>query len=80
MMGFNKIEVNAAQSDAGFTVRRKSRFEIEYIEKKRIIIIGVEPGKGLAVYISTLQCDDKERIVKNVCDALDFLKVDYILD
>ena len=79
-MEFKKIEINAVQSDSGFVVRRKSRFELEYIEKGKNIIIEVEPGKGLAVYASTLQCNDKEQVVKNVCDALDFMDVDYILD
>ena len=79
-MGFKKIEINAVQSDDGFVVKRKSRFELEYTEKEEKIIIEVEPGKGLAIYVSTLECDDKKRIVKNICDALDYMKVDYILD
>jgi hypothetical protein len=78
-MGFKKIEINAVQSDDGFVVKRKNRFELEYTEKENKIVIEVEPGKGLAVYVSTLECDDKERIVKNICDALDYMKVDYLL-
>lgn len=79
-MGFKTIEVNAVESDQGFIVRRKNRFELEYIENDERVVIEVEPGQGLAVYVSNLHLKNKEHIVKNICDALEYMGVNYILD
>lgn len=80
-MKFKKIGANEAESNEGFIVRRNSRCELEYIEAGKSIFIEVEPGEGLAVYISSLNIDakEKERIAKNISSALKFLNIDYLL-
>ena len=80
LMDFKKIGINAVRSNTGFIVKRTNRFELEYIDKNNKISIEVEPGKDLALYVSFLEIDNKERIVKNVCQALDYMKVAYTLD
>lgn len=79
-MRFKQIGMNAVASDDGFVVRRKSRSELEYVENDRHVSIEVEPGDGLAVYVSGLECDNMDRIIRNVCAALNHMKVRYILE
>jgi hypothetical protein len=79
-MTFRKPGVNTAESVEGFIVRRKSRFELEYYENGKGIIVEVEPGEGLAIYASSMRNDDKQRIIKNIGTALDFLGIKYILE
>jgi len=88
---FTKLGPNSVKSDEGFTVSRISRDEIEYkIDNKRLLI-EVEPGDGLAIYPSTIEWwetegdkeyvskEEKAQILKNICDALDFLKIKYVI-
>jgi hypothetical protein len=65
--------------------------ELKYTEGNRSLIIEVEPGEGLAVYRSSISVwsppnegepvggDERERIIRNICAALDFLHVPYVL-
>jgi hypothetical protein len=65
--------------------------ELKYTEGNHSITIEVEPGDGLAIYQSSvsgwnspnendgLSNEDRQRIIHNVCVALDFLKVAYVL-
>jgi hypothetical protein len=78
-LDFKKIGVNAAESNTGFVVRRKSRFELEYIENGETVNIEVEPGDGLAIYVSSLKRSGSEQIIKNICAAMDFLGTKYVL-
>lgn len=88
---FTRLGPNSAQSSEGFRVERAGRMELKYTEDNHAITIEVEPGDGLAIYQSSivswnppnendvLSNEDKQRIIHNVCAALDFLKVDYVL-
>ncbi|HOX03240.1 MAG TPA: Imm74 family immunity protein [Verrucomicrobiota bacterium] len=65
--------------------------ELKYTEADRNLVVEVEPGEGLAIYRSSisgwnppneseaLTDDDRQRIVRNICAALDFLQVPYVL-
>jgi hypothetical protein len=81
-MKFRKIGINAAEAEEGFSVCRKSRYELEYCEAGKSISIEVEPGEGLAIYTSSLKLDteNKKRVIKNICAALEFLKIEYVID
>jgi len=80
-MNFNRTGINSVESDEGFSVRRKSRFEIEYCESDKCMIVDVEPGEGLAIYTSSIKVNnvEKDRIINNICASLDFLDIDYII-
>ncbi len=81
-MKFRKTGINAVKAEEGFTVCRKNRFELEYCEAGKCISIEVEPGDGLAIYVSSINLDaeNKKRVINNICEALRFLKIDYVLD
>jgi len=88
---FTQLGPNAAQSTEGFKVERTGRNHLKYSESNRSILIDVEPGDGLAIYTSSISVwsggseaervnkMDIERIIKNVCEALDFLKTPYVV-
>lgn len=88
---FKKLGPNSAQSSEGFTLERIGRGQIKYIEGPRFVIIEVEPGDDLAIYKSSLSGwvvkgeleyiskEDSERIIRNVCNALDFLKTPHVV-
>lgn len=76
---FRKVGVNAAESSTGFVVSRKNRFELEYTENGETINIEVEPGDGLAIYVSSLRHNNRDQIIKNICAAMAFLGTKYVL-
>lgn len=65
--------------------------ELKYSENHRSLLVEVEPGDGLAIYQSSISAwnppnegdaitsEERERIIRNICDALDFLQVKYVL-
>ncbi len=89
---FTQLGPNAAQSNEGFRVERTGRNHLKYSEGARSILIEVEPGDGLAIYASSIsgwgggsegepvKQPDMERIIKNVCQALDFLQTPYVVE
>jgi|CXWL01.1.fsa_nt_gi hypothetical protein len=82
---FHKTGPNAVESSAGFTVSRVGRFELEYVEKGDRLLIEVEAGDDLAVYLSpvvvwttatgpkTLSAEDRSRVASHLHAALGFL-------
>lgn len=88
---FIRLGANAAQSSEGFRVERTGKMELKFTEGSRSLIVEVEPGEGLVIYRSsistwstpnegeTLAADEQERIMRNICAALDFLQVPYVL-
>jgi hypothetical protein len=89
---FTKLGPNSAKSDEGFMVSRISRDELEYKIGSKRLLVEVEPGDGLAIYPSTIvwwetegekeyvSKRQKAKIIKNICDALDFLKIKYVIE
>lgn len=89
---FTQLGPNAAQSSEGFKVERTGRDYLKYSENNRYILIDVEPGNGLAIYTSSISVwsggsetepiekMDVERIIKNVCKALDYLQTPYVVE
>jgi len=65
--------------------------ELKYSEGHRSLLIEVEPGDGLAIYRASISAwnppnkgnaitnEERERIIRNICAALDFLQVQYVL-
>lgn len=88
---FKQLGPNSAQSSEGFKVERTGRTDLKYSEGVRSIIIEVEPGDGLAIYTSSIVAwtvgdipepihrEDADRIIRNVCEALDFLQTPYVV-
>jgi hypothetical protein len=89
---FTQLGPNSVQSSNGFKVERKSRIQIKYTEGERSVVIEVEPGDGLAIYVSSIAAwttlagnepigrGEVARIVDNLCQALEFLKIPYLLE
>lgn len=89
---FTKLGPNSVKSDEGFTVSRISRDDIEYKIGSKRLLVQVEPGEGLAIYPSTIEWwetegdkeyiskEEKAQIIKNICDALTFLKIKYVVE
>jgi hypothetical protein len=89
---FIKLGPNSVKSDDGFSLSRISRDRMEYKEGNKRVLVGVEPGDGLAIYPSTIEWweiegdkeyiskEDRTQIVKNICDALTFLKIKYVIE
>ena len=89
---FKILGPNSAESSDGFKVERIGRNEIKYTEGVRSVIVEVEPGDGLAIYTSSITAwtvggtaepihrEDADRIIKNVCEALDFLQTPYVVE
>jgi hypothetical protein len=88
-----KIWPNGVKSDAGYSIKRTDRFKMEYVEHEKTMIIEVEDGlKNTVVYQSTIKNwlppnddvpitpEDKQRIVKNIDEALKFLKWDFVIE
>ncbi len=88
---FTKIDANRVISDEGFEVKRISRNHIEYKEGTRKLMIEVELGDGLAIYISPIYSwtyPEENEIIKkkklgiitrNISKALDFLNIKYVI-
>ena len=88
---FKKTWPNGVKSDSGVSIRRTDRFELEYKEHERTLVVEVEPGDGLAVYTSTIKQwkpphdsetisqEDKHRIINNIKAAMDFAEWKYVL-
>lgn len=88
---FTRLGPNSAQSPDGFRVERVGRMELRYTEGSHSLVVEVEPGEGLAVYASSISVwdppnerdvldnSDRRRIVRNLCAALEFLEVPYVL-
>ena len=89
---FTKLGPNSAKSDEGFVVSIVSRDEMEYKEGNKSLLVGVEPGDGLVIYTSSIvwwetesekeyvSKRQKAKIIKNICNALGFLKIKYIVE
>jgi hypothetical protein len=89
---FTQLGPNSAQSSNGFKVERTGRDHLKYSEGDRFIVIDVEPGDGLAIYTSSISTwsggseaepvkqPEIDRIIKNVCQALDFLQTPYVVE
>lgn len=88
---FTRLGPNSVQSLEGFRVERTGRMELKYTEGNRSLLVEVEPGDGLAIYRSSISGwnppnegdaisnEERQRIVRNICAALDFLQVPYVL-
>jgi hypothetical protein len=88
---FTRLGSNSAQSTDGFRVERTGRMELKYTEGNHVLTVEVEPGDGLAIYRSSIRAwnspnenddftdEDKQRIIHNICAALDFLGTPYVL-
>jgi hypothetical protein len=76
---------NNVISDAGFSVRRTSRTELLYQENEFFLSIEVEPGEGLAVYLSAAAKSNAidefafAKIKQRVESALKFMGVNYVV-
>lgn len=90
---FKKIGPNEAESSEGFVVRRTGRFELLYCEADRESSIEVEPGEGLAVYVSSIRSwrlqdgsnaqitsEERAQITKRVSEALAFLEIIFVIE
>jgi len=74
-----------------FSLRIVSRTLLRYEESERVLHVEVEPGRGLAVYLSSaghwqpphseeaLTAEDWRRIGANIARGLGFLRVRHIL-
>ena len=88
---FTKLGPNSVESAEGFRIERTGRMELSYREGHRSLFIVVEPGNGLAIYRASISAwnppnegdpitsEERKRIIRNVCGALDFLQVHYVL-
>jgi hypothetical protein len=88
---FTKLGPNAVQASNGFKVERTGRNQLKYSEAQGYVLIEVEPGDGLAVYLASIShwivgnekvwIDPKEResIARNVERALEFLRIPYVV-
>jgi len=88
---FTKLGPNSVKSDEGFTVSIVKRYELEYKTENKRVLIEIEGGDGLAVYESSIEWWETEgekeyiskrqktKIIKNICAALDFLKIKYVI-
>lgn len=86
-----RLGPNSAQSSDGFRVERTGRMELTYTEGRRTLLVEVEPGDKLAIYRSsitnwspphetdTINVDERQRIIRNICTLLEFLQVPHIL-
>jgi hypothetical protein len=66
--------------------------ELKYTESGRSLVVEVEPGEGLAIYRSSITSwdspnegdalteNDRQRIIRNISAALDFLQVTYVFE
>lgn len=89
---FKQLGPNSVQSDEGYTVSIIKRFELEYNAEGKRLIVEIEPGESLAIYASSIEWwgteggkeyvskKKKALIIKNICQALDFLKIKYIIE
>lgn len=89
---FTQLGPNSVQSSDGFKVERTGRNYLKYSEAIRSVIIEVEPGDGLAIYTASIlvwatesgsepiSSEDVDRVIKNVCQALDFLQTPYLVE
>ena len=85
---FTETGVNSLASTDGFAVRRRSRSELEYKTDNKTVVIEVEPGDALAIYISSVRKWDSEggeigpvqrdQIAKNVAAAMNFWRLEYV--
>ena len=86
-----KIGPNAVESSEGYSVRRLSRFELEYRIGDKRVVVEVEPGDGLAIYrqsmthwetpagFKSLSAEERERALTDIRGALEFLGTKYVM-
>jgi hypothetical protein len=89
---FTKLGPNSVKSDEGFTVSIAKRYELEYRTEGKRVLVEIEGGDGLAVYESSIEWwetegdkeyvskEERAQIIKNICDALTFLKIKYVIE
>ena len=89
---FQQISPNEVSSAEGFRIKRANRNTLIYIEGNRRIVIEVEPGDGLAIYVSTIRdwilCDGKvltvteeerKEIIDRISRAYSFLGIKHLM-
>ena len=88
---FKKVGPNAVESSEGYSVKRESRFALEYRIGDKKIVVEVEPGEGLAIYresithwetpsgLERLSAEERERILAHILAALEFLGTKYVV-
>lgn len=89
---FTKLGPNSVKSNEGFTVSIIKHYELEYKTESKRVLVEIEGGDGLAVYESSIEWwetegdkeyvskEEKAQIIKNICDALTFLKIKYVIE
>jgi hypothetical protein len=89
---FTKLGPNSVKSDEGFVVSIISRDEMEYKIGSKRLLVDVEPGNDIVIYGASIEWwetegdkeyiskEEKAQIIKNICDALTFLKIKYIIE
>ncbi len=89
---FTKLGPNSVKSDEGFTVSIAKRYELEYKREGKRVLVEIEGGDGIAIYVSSIKWwetendkeniskEEKAQIIKNICDALTFLKIKYVIE
>jgi len=89
---FTKLGPNSAKSDEGIFVSIISRDEMEYKVGNKRLLVYVELGPSLVIYESSIEWwetegekeyvskEEKDQIIKNICDALTFLKIKYVIE
>ena len=90
-----KIGPNAVRSTIGFTVSLVGRSKIVYTEGDKTLTVSAEMLVGNIDFViytklikswaapfssESIDADEKERIIKNICDAFDFMGITYELD
>jgi hypothetical protein len=89
---FTKLGPNSVKSDEGFTVSILKRYELEYKTEGKRVLVEIEGGDGVAIYKSSIEWwetggdkeyvtkGEKAQIIKNISDALTFLKIKYVIE
>ena len=90
---FKKKYPNRIKSDEGFEIARTDRFDLEYKETDRKMIVKVEDGRDkLVVYSAsikewlppdneqTISNEDKMKIIQNNQAAIDFASWKYVIE
>lgn len=90
-MAFVKLNLGSAESTDGFRVERIAPHDLRYSEGGRTLRVQIEPGvgAGVAIYEDSISSwgryewitvEERRRIVANICAALEFLGVDYLVE
>ena len=87
---FERVGPNEAKSDSGFSVRRSGRNDLIYTDQGHRLVVEVEPGDGLAVYMSqvtawaepsdeSISTEKKIEIRENIASALTYLGIRHVM-